>query len=98
MAAAHCHGQAFLSEPEVLLLDEPTNHLDIDSQSFVEQLEELPRGHYSHSHDLALLDMLTTRTIAFAHDELKNMRVTIRFIKESALRREILLKQKNPRA
>ena len=54
----------FLSEPEVLLLDEPTNHLDIDSQAWVEAyLKNYPGAIILISHDLSLLDMLTTRTI-----------------------------------
>lgn len=58
----------FLQEPEVLLLDEPTNHLDIESQRWVEQyLTSYPGAILLISHDLALLDVLCTRTIAFHH-------------------------------
>ena len=86
----------FLSEPEVLLLDEPTNHLDIDSQSFVENyLKNYPGAIILISHDLALLDMLTTRTIAFAHGRAEEYAGNYSFyIQESAQRGEILLKQK----
>lgn len=86
----------FLSEPEVLLLDEPTNHLDIDSQAFVESyLKTYPGAIILISHDLALLDMLTTRTIAFSHGRAEEYAGNYSFyIRESALRREILIKQK----
>lgn len=86
----------FLSEPEVLLLDEPTNHLDIDSQSFVENyLKSYSGAIILISHDLALLDMLTTRTIAFSHGRAEEYAGNYSFyIKESAARKEILLKQK----
>jgi len=61
----------FLQEPEALLLDEPTNHLDIDSQRWVEQyLHAYPGAILIISHDLALLDALCTRTIAFHHARL----------------------------
>jgi len=86
----------FLAEPEVLLLDEPTNHLDIDSQAFVENyLKTYPGAIILISHDLALLDMLTTRTIAFSHGRAEEYAGNYSFyIRESKLRKEILLKQK----
>ncbi|MBR5186144.1 MAG: ABC-F family ATP-binding cassette domain-containing protein, partial [Akkermansia sp.] len=57
-----------LKEPEVLLLDEPTNHLDIQSQRWLEQSLRTYRGAICIiSHDVALLDSLVTRTIAFHH-------------------------------
>ncbi len=86
----------FLSEPEVLLLDEPTNHLDIDSQAFVESyLKNYSGAILLISHDLSLLDMLTTRTIAFAHGKAEEYAGNYSyFIRESAARREILLKAK----
>ncbi|MDB9741265.1 ABC-F family ATP-binding cassette domain-containing protein [Akkermansiaceae bacterium] len=86
----------FLVEPEVLLLDEPTNHLDIDSQAFVENyLKAYPGAIIIISHDLGLLDMLTTRTIAFANGRAEEYAGNYSYyIRESAARREILLKQK----
>ena len=55
-----------LREPEVLLLDEPTNHLDIQSQRWMEQYLRSYRGAIILiSHDVALLDALVSRTIAF---------------------------------
>ena len=85
----------FLQEPEVLLLDEPTNHLDIDSQTWMEQyLFNYSGAIIIISHDLALLDALTTRTIAFHHGRAEEYAGNYSFyLKESALRKEILLKQ-----
>lgn len=84
-----------LQQPEVLLLDEPTNHLDIDSQKWMENyLVNYPGAILIISHDLALLDMLTTRTIAFHHGRAEEYAGNYSFyVKESALRKEILVKQ-----
>jgi len=86
----------FLREPEVLLLDEPTNHLDIDSQAWVENyLKTYPGAIIIISHDLALLDMLATRTIAFSHGRAEEYAGNYSFyLTESAARKEILIKQK----
>ncbi|HEV2980418.1 MAG TPA: ABC-F family ATP-binding cassette domain-containing protein [Solirubrobacteraceae bacterium] len=55
----------------VLILDEPTNHLDIESR---EALEDALRGFAGSvllvSHDRALLDAVSTRTIALEQREL----------------------------
>lgn len=85
----------FLQEPEVLLLDEPTNHLDIDSQTWMEQyLMHYPGAILIISHDLSLLDALTTRTIAFAHGRAEEYAGNYSFyLKESKLRKEIQRKQ-----
>jgi len=85
----------FLQEPDVLLLDEPTNHLDIDSQQWMEQyLIDYPGAIIIISHDLALLDMLTKRTIAFHHGKAEEYAGNYSFyLKESKLRKEILIKQ-----
>ncbi len=84
-----------LQQPQVLLLDEPTNHLDIDSQKWMESyLVNYPGAILIISHDLALLDMLTTRTIAFHHGRAEEYAGNYSFYtKESALRKEILIKQ-----
>ncbi len=84
-----------LQKPAVLLLDEPTNHLDIDSQKWMESyLVNYPGAILIISHDLALLDMLTTRTIAFHHGRAEEYAGNYSFYtKESVLRKEILLKQ-----
>ena len=84
-----------LQQPQVLLLDEPTNHLDIDSQKWMESyLVNYPGAILIISHDLALLDMLTTRTIAFHHGRAEEYAGNYSFyVQESALRKEILVKQ-----
>ena len=84
----------FLQEPEVLLLDEPTNHLDIDSQTWMEQyLFAYPGAIIIISHDLALLDALTKRTIAFSHGRAEEYAGNYSFyLRESKLRKEIQVK------
>ncbi len=85
-----------LREPEVLLLDEPTNHLDISSQRWMEQYLRTYRGAIILiSHDVALLDSLVSRTIAFYHGRAEEYSGNFSyFLKESVLRREILIRQK----
>ena len=85
----------FLQEPAVLLLDEPTNHLDIDSQTWMEQyLFNYPGAIIIISHDLALLDALAKRTIAFHHGRAEEYAGNYSYyLKESILRKEIKLKQ-----
>ncbi|WP_302014424.1 ABC-F family ATP-binding cassette domain-containing protein [uncultured Akkermansia sp.] len=85
-----------LREPEVLLLDEPTNHLDIQSQRWMEQYLRGYRGAIILiSHDVALLDSLVSRTIAFYHGRAEEYAGNFSyFLKESVLRKEILLRQK----
>ncbi len=84
-----------LQEPEVLLLDEPTNHLDIDSQRWMESYLKSYRGAIILiSHDLALLDSLVSRTIAFHHGRAEEYSGNFSFfLKESVLRKEILMRQ-----
>lgn len=84
-----------LSEPEVLLLDEPTNHLDIQSQRWLEQSLRSYRGAICIiSHDIALLDSLVTRTIAFHHGRAEEYSGNFSFyLKESQARKEILIRQ-----
>ena len=85
-----------LREPEVLLLDEPTNHLGIQSQRWMEQYLRTYRGAIVIiSHDVALLDSLVSRTIAFYHGRAEEYAGNFSyFLKESELRKEILLRQK----
>ncbi len=81
----------FLQEPEALLLDEPTNHLDIDSQRWVEHyLHAYPGAILIISHDLALLDALCTRTIAFHHGRAEEYAGNYSYyLEESVHRKEI---------
>ena len=81
-----------LQEPEVLLLDEPTNHLDLQSQRWMEQYLRSYRGAICIiSHDIALLDGLVSRTIAFHHGRAEEYAGNFSFyMKESAARKEQL--------
>jgi ATP-binding cassette subfamily F protein 3 len=84
-----------LREPEVLMLDEPTNHLDIQSQRWMElYLRSYKGAIILISHDVALLDSLVSRTIAFYHGRAEEYSGNFTyFLKESAARKEILKRQ-----
>lgn len=84
-----------LQEPEVLLLDEPTNHLDIESQTWMEDyLQNYPGAIIIISHDIALLDTLTKRTIAFHNGKAEEYAGNYSYyITESKHRKEIQWKQ-----
>lgn len=84
-----------LREPEVLLLDEPTNHLDLQSQRWLEQSLKVYRGAICIiSHDVALLDHLVSRTIAFHHGRAEEYAGNFSFyLRESQARKEALLRQ-----
>lgn len=57
-------GAALASDPHILLLDEPTNHLDAAARAIVEPaLLRFDGVGLVISHDRALLDRLTTRTL-----------------------------------
>jgi len=85
----------FLQSPEVLLLDEPTNHLDFETQIWMENfLKSYPGAIILISHDRALLDTLTTRTIAFSKGRAEEYAGNYSFYEtESAHRKEILKKK-----
>ena len=84
-----------LQEPEVLLLDEPTNHLDLQTQRWLEQSLRTYRGAICIiSHDIALLDSLVTRTIAFHHGRAEEYAGNFSFyLRESKARKEVLIRQ-----
>ncbi len=84
-----------LQEPDILLLDEPTNHLDIQSQRWIEQFLRSYRGAICIiSHDVALLDSLVTRTIAFHHGKAEEYAGNFSFfLRESVARKEVLKRQ-----
>jgi len=84
-----------LQEPDVLLLDEPTNHLDIESQTWMEDyLENYPGAIIIISHDIALLDTLTKRTIAFTNGKAEEYAGNYSYyVTESKHRKEIQWKQ-----
>ncbi|HHJ09709.1 MAG TPA: ABC transporter ATP-binding protein [Bacteroidetes bacterium] len=64
--------KVLLQQPDVLLLDEPTNHLDIESIQWLEDYFASFKGSLVLvSHDKALLDHVTIRTL-----ELENRRIT----------------------
>ncbi len=64
--------KVLLKHPDVLLLDEPTNHLDIESIQWLEDYFSAYKGSLVLvSHDKALLDHVTKRTL-----ELENRRIT----------------------
>jgi ATP-binding cassette, subfamily F, member 3 len=86
-----------LAEPSVLLLDEPTNHLDIETVVWLEDyLNTYPGAIILISHDKRLLDNLTNRTLAFEPGgkvALYSGNYSF-FLRESAARREHLMKAK----
>lgn len=67
-------GAALSLEPDVLLLDEPTNHLDADARALLLAALSEHRGlGLVVSHDRALLDALTTRTLELSHGALASI-------------------------
>jgi len=65
---------ALIGEPDIMFLDEPTNHLDLRAIEFLENfLLETTSSVVVISHDRALLDKVTGRTV-----ELLDSHVTIR--------------------
>lgn len=76
-----------LRKPDFLLLDEPTNHLDIESIQWLENyLKDYPGGVILISHDRALLDNITGRTVELSLGKVYDYKVPFsRFVE---LRRE----------
>lgn len=62
--------RALMAEPDLVLLDEPTNHMDIEQVARFEAFvrDELHAAALIVSHDRALLDAVTTRTL-FLRDQ-----------------------------
>lgn len=76
-----------LRGPDLLLLDEPTNHLDIDSIQWIEQfLSEYRGAVVIVSHDRALLDSVTDRTVEISRGKIYDYKVT--YSKYTVLRKE----------
>ncbi|MCD4680464.1 MAG: ABC-F family ATP-binding cassette domain-containing protein [Bacteroidales bacterium] len=66
-----------LQKPDVLLLDEPTNHLDIESIQWLEEfLINYPGAVILVSHDRALLDKVTKRTIEISQAKIYDYKVS----------------------
>ncbi len=76
-----------LKKPDFLLLDEPTNHLDIESIQWLENyLQDYSGGVILISHDRALLDNITGRTVELSLGKVYDYKVPFsRFVE---LRRE----------
>src|SRR4030066_2217279 len=81
-----------LQHPDLLLLDEPTNHLDIESIQWLEQfLSEYHGAVVIISHDRALLDNVTNRTIEISLGRIYGYKVP--YSKYTILRKERSLQQ-----
>ena len=64
--------RVLLAEPDLLLLDEPTNHLDVSATEWLEAyLKSFPGATIVVSHDRALIDAVTSKTL-----ELEDGRLT----------------------
>lgn len=60
-----------LQKPDLVMLDEPTNHLDIESIQWLEEfLDNYPGAVVIVSHDRALLDNITKRTIEISQGKI----------------------------
>jgi len=81
-----------LQRPDLLLLDEPTNHLDIESIQWMEQfLSDYHGAVVIISHDRALLDNVTNRTIEISLGRIYDYKVP--YSKYTVLRKERSLQQ-----
>ncbi|MDD5621981.1 MAG: ABC-F family ATP-binding cassette domain-containing protein [Actinomycetota bacterium] len=78
--------------PDLLLLDEPTNHLDIESIQWLEQfLSDYNGAVVIISHDRALLDNVTNRTVEISSGRIYDYKVP--YSKYAILRKERRLQQ-----
>jgi len=81
-----------LQRPNLLLLDEPTNHLDIESIQWLEQfLSDYHGAVVIISHDRALLDNVTNRTIEISLGRIYDYKVP--YSEYVVLREELRLQQ-----
>ena len=81
-----------LQRSDLLLLDEPTNHLDIESIQWLEQfLSDYNGAVVIISHDRALLDNVTNRTIEISLGRIYDYKVP--YSKYAILRKERRLQQ-----
>src|SRR4030043_1248752 len=81
-----------LKHPDLLLLDEPTNHLDIESIQWMEQfLSDYNGAVVIISHDRALLDNVTNRTVEKSLGRIYDYKVP--YSKYAVLRKERRLQQ-----
>jgi len=81
-----------LQHPDLLLLDEPTNHLDIESIQWLEQfLSDYNGTVVIISHDRALLDNVTNRTVEISLGRIYDYKVP--YSKYAVLRKERRLQQ-----
>lgn len=66
-------GAAMAEAPDVLLLDEPSAHLDAEGRALlIDALKSYPGTGLLVSHDRALLDALTTRTLRLMGGEIQS--------------------------
>jgi ATP-binding cassette, subfamily F, member 3 len=79
-----------LLAPDLLLLDEPTNHLDLEALEWLEEFLRQYRGSMLLvSHDRALLDAVTTRTLELDNGVLDAYPGNYTFyVEERSVRRE----------
>lgn len=63
--------RVLVSEPDLLLLDEPSNHMDLATLAMLERYlaEEIPCAFVLVSHDRALLDAVSNRTIILRDEQ-----------------------------
>ena len=85
-----------LAKPDLLLLDEPTNHLDIESIMWLENfLLNYPGSVMLVSHDKALLNNMTNRTIEIEAGSIYDYKANYdKYLELRSQRREKLISEK----